>query len=125
MLAFTCVCEVGVDIEEVRALKYLNKIAEETFSTFEIDKIEALKGDKQLDLFFDIWTRKEAFLKALGCGFSKDPKRSQVNLSPHFSPILIGGKISSWHTKSIPCYKNYKATIGVENRNIETSIHTW
>lgn len=45
-------------------------IAKNFFS--ENEYVSILKSDNRNELFFDIWTRKEAFLKMLGVGLSAD-----------------------------------------------------
>ncbi|MCH5303462.1 MAG: 4'-phosphopantetheinyl transferase superfamily protein [Ruminococcus sp.] len=59
-------CEVGCDIECVRFLDY-ERLGKKVFHENEREKLGNL-SDKQ-DCFFEIWTRKEAFVKFLGEGF--------------------------------------------------------
>jgi 4'-phosphopantetheinyl transferase len=61
--AFADGCEVGVDVERERAIEDAEAIAERVFSPAERDACRA-RG------FLYCWTRKEAFVKALGSGLS-------------------------------------------------------
>src|SRR5487761_673990 len=62
--------QIGVDVEHLdRRVEYL-EIAQEFFAPEEIQSITTLSDDQQCRRFFEIWTRKEAYLKALGTGLS-------------------------------------------------------
>ena len=58
--------EIGIDIELIRENKHITNIAKRYYSESEKKLIE--HSGQQLHEFFLIWTRKEAFLKALGLG---------------------------------------------------------
>lgn len=62
--------ELGVDVEKIRHLESLQKIAERHFSDAEFAKLNVLQGDQQELGFYRCWTRKEAYIKALGEGLS-------------------------------------------------------
>jgi 4'-phosphopantetheinyl transferase len=80
--AFAYGREVGVDVETVRALRDADRIAARFFSPREFREYLALRPyDRPLG-FFNCWTRKEAFIKALGEGLSHPLDRFDVSLSP-------------------------------------------
>lgn len=58
--------EVGIDIERVRGIDL--KIAERFFSNEEYMLINSKTGYNQLLCFYEYWTIKEAFVKAIGKG---------------------------------------------------------
>jgi len=62
--------EIGLDVEKVRHLESLVEIARRHFSPSEFDALNALEGDAQQLAFYRCWTRKEAYIKALGEGLS-------------------------------------------------------
>lgn len=62
--------DVGVDIERVRPGISLEKIAERFFSAREAAELHSLPREERQAAFFRCWTRKEAFLKALGEGLA-------------------------------------------------------
>lgn len=59
-------CEVGCDVE--RIVKGKLRVADRYFSEAENEYVGS--ADDPDGAFFKIWTRKESFLKAVGCGFS-------------------------------------------------------
>jgi 4'-phosphopantetheinyl transferase len=80
--ALTSGLDVGVDIEAVRPIPDADRIAERFFSRRECEAYRALDAhDKPLG-FFNCWTRKEAFVKALGNGLTHSLDRFDVSLAP-------------------------------------------
>lgn len=73
---------VGVDVEEKRPLSDLHSLASHVFSPTELQTLHALPPAQQPDGFFNAWTRKEAFIKAVGEGFSYPLKKFAVTLAP-------------------------------------------
>jgi 4'-phosphopantetheinyl transferase len=61
---------VGVDVEQVRALDDLTALARRNFSPAECAALFALPAAQYPLAFFACWTRKEAYIKALGDGLS-------------------------------------------------------
>ena len=74
--------EVGVDVEHVRLMPDSDEIAARFFSRRENEAYRALDPRDKLVGFFNCWTRKEAFVKALGVGLSLHLERFDVSLAP-------------------------------------------
>ncbi|WP_086998394.1 4'-phosphopantetheinyl transferase family protein [Rhizobium sullae] len=68
MLAVSDHYHVGIDIETIKPLK--EDIAGHFFSPKEYMTLKMLAPEAYLQGFYCLWTRKEAFLKALGVGLS-------------------------------------------------------
>lgn len=62
--------EVGVDAEHTGRGGSLMEIARHTFARAEVAMLERAPPDERRELFFDIWTLKEAYVKARGLGLS-------------------------------------------------------
>jgi 4'-phosphopantetheinyl transferase len=62
--------ELGLDLEKVRRLDSLTEIARKHFSASEFAALDALQGDARELAFYRCWTRKEAYIKAVGEGLS-------------------------------------------------------
>ena len=80
LLAVTKNREVGVDLEFMRPDLDTLEIAPSVFSPEECASLESLPESERLAAFYGYWTRKEAFIKALGLGFSRDTKEFTVTL---------------------------------------------
>lgn len=74
--------EIGVDVEAVRAIPDADSIAQQFFSPREIDAYFALPVARRPLGFFNCWTRKEAFVKAVGDGLGFGLARFDVSLDP-------------------------------------------
>ncbi len=80
--AFSRGREIGVDVEAVRKVPDGDEIAARFFSRRESEDYLALDpGDRPVG-FFNCWTRKEAFIKAIGDGLSYPLDRFDVSLLP-------------------------------------------
>lgn len=84
ILAISRAGEVGVDLEAARAIPNAPRLAQRVFSPAECLSLAAgsVESTAQRDrLFLDIWTRKEALLKALGDGFTRSASSLHVGAS--------------------------------------------
>ena len=61
---------VGVDVEPTQKVDGMLNIADQYFAPSEAAFIRALPGDEQSRGFLELWTLKEAYLKARGLGLS-------------------------------------------------------
>jgi 4'-phosphopantetheinyl transferase len=62
--------EVGIDIERVRSIDGMDAIVGSNFSSQERTIFASTPRDLQTRVFLTLWTRKEAYVKALGGGLS-------------------------------------------------------
>jgi 4'-phosphopantetheinyl transferase len=66
LVAVTQAGEVGVDVEKIRPFNRLEAFIERFFFPSEKEKVESAPPSKKLEVFFSIWTAKEAWAKARG-----------------------------------------------------------
>ncbi|RLB64448.1 MAG: hypothetical protein DRH08_09585 [Deltaproteobacteria bacterium] len=108
LCAVTRGIEVGVDIENVdRQLDY-EKLAAHFFSASERNWLQASSALRRRRNFFRIWTRKEAWLKAKGSGFS-DPDQD-------IGPAHLEGSCTydgAWWLKNFSVSRRYLAALAV------------
>jgi 4'-phosphopantetheinyl transferase len=74
--------EVGIDIEKLRPMSDLERVARRFFHPEESRKLLALREEDRAPAFFRCWTRKEAYIKALGDGLFAPLDRFEVTLAP-------------------------------------------
>lgn len=60
----------GIDIERVRPITHMTDIARTRFAPEEFREIERLDEDARVRRFFELWTEKEAWVKAHGQGIT-------------------------------------------------------
>jgi phosphopantetheinyl transferase len=65
---------VGLDIERMRPLPDLEVLAGAALGPGEARELEGLDDSERAARFYRFWVRKEALLKARGCGLTVDPR---------------------------------------------------
>jgi len=111
--------KIGIDIERIRDDVDFGQIANRFFSQGEIRSLEGVHENKLSEVFFQYWTRKEAFIKATGEGISFPLEQCDVSsiAGKVLSPVtLLNGnrKISSWCVQDIFPGSDYVAALAVE-----------
>jgi 4'-phosphopantetheinyl transferase len=97
LLAFARGCEVGVDLEQLRGDLSYRTIAECYFSRREKEELFSLPSSEQISAFYRCWTRKEAYLKGTGSGFSQPSNGFDVSLLPHRPAQMLAHRASPGH----------------------------
>jgi 4'-phosphopantetheinyl transferase len=117
--------KIGIDVEQVRDHTDVMAIAKRFFSPGEIGDMEKANGKNHTELFFRYWTRKEAFVKALGKGVSFPMERLDVSLLNKFSSII---KVTAENNENVCLYvqdlfavDGYAAAIATEANDPEIS----
>jgi 4'-phosphopantetheinyl transferase len=82
LCAITRAAPIGVDVEFVKPLENLDELAARFFAPREIAALRALPADQRARGFYACWTRKEAYLKALGKGLRAPLDQFAVSLAP-------------------------------------------
>ncbi|HEX8149146.1 MAG TPA: 4'-phosphopantetheinyl transferase superfamily protein [Pyrinomonadaceae bacterium] len=118
--------EVGVDVEEVRELEDFAQIAERFFSPAESRKLRGVAGPASATAFFNCWTRKEAFIKAVGEGLSHPLDTFEVTFLPGEEVELRCEAPASgrWLLAPLPVPEGYAAALVVERHAPEGSAPT-
>jgi len=78
LVAVACDRPVGVDLEGIRPEVDMSGVGRLVFSQVERDALDGVPEADYLTAFFDLWTRKEAYLKCRGLGFSGSPAQITV-----------------------------------------------
>jgi 4'-phosphopantetheinyl transferase len=89
MLAVSRDLELGIDLERLRPLQNLEGLAERFFTAAETEEILAAEGQAQRELFFRCWTRKEAYLKAVGKGLTFPLNLVQVSIAANEPACIL------------------------------------
>ncbi len=84
--------EIGCDIERIDPDRARRDVAKRFFSPQEFAALTALPEEQWAEGFFNCWTRKEAYIKALGIGLAYPLESFSVSLAPGDQPRLITGE---------------------------------
>jgi len=104
--------EIGVDLEWIQPDFVTNEVAEYHFAPGEVFKFKNVAEKDRVRTFFSIWTRKEAFIKAVGKGVSFGLEKFEVSIDPDQPAQLLGvedglERIENWQLKSLDIDENY------------------
>ena len=119
--AFAFDREVGIDVEAVRPLADADEIAARFFSRRENEAYCALDPRDRPLGFFNCWTRKEAFIKAIGDGLYHPLDCFDVSLAPG-APVKIlrvegnSGDPCGWCLDSFSPAPGFVAAVVTESR---------
>lgn len=109
--------ELGVDVEHIRADFASEDIAQRFFSRVEVAVFNSLSKEEQVAGFFRCWTRKEAYIKAIGRGLSEPLNAFDVTLAPGEAAALLRaerGDVSRWAMFDIDVGNDYAGALAVE-----------
>lgn len=114
--------EVGVDVEVLRSKPKAATLVERFFSTNEKVVFRTLEPDQEKAAFFAGWTRKEAFVKALGQGLRFSLDRFDVSLDPGDQNALLSvmgapEEEGRWSLRDIDLGPGFRAALAVEMMN--------
>jgi len=121
---------LGVDIEKIRGDVDTTSLAERFFSLRERAGLQALPDHLCVPGFFACWTRKEAFLKATGAGFSFPLADFSVTTHPDLDPELedINGNPDArkqWFLANVSVADGYCATVALERSHSRLETYAW
>jgi 4'-phosphopantetheinyl transferase len=122
LLAFARRREIGVDVEQVRENRDLEAIARRFFSTNEQEQLFALPVDERPAAFYRCWTRKEAYIKAVGDGLSLPLSQFDVALAASHNDALLAtrpdaAEAAQWLLREVCVGSGYAAALCVHGRD--------
>lgn len=124
MIAVAASGRLGVDIEELRRVRLMLGIADKNFAPDEAARMHTAPADERQELFFRFWTRKEAFLKALGVGLTHPLRSFSVDPSPGAAQGLLHVEDlpedpAQWHIGGVRCSPGATAALAVDRAEVE------
>lgn len=122
--------ELGVDVEQHRDLADAEALAKAFFSEREIRELAELPQASKLKGFFDCWTRKEAFVKAVGLGLTCPLNRFSVSLAPGRPAAVLEaadelGAAEKWTMISLATGPDFSAALVFEGPAARINLFNW
>ena len=119
VFAFTTERSIGVDVEMIRHDVDTDGIPKRFFSSGEQKMLAELDGEAKFRGFFNCWTRKEAYVKAVGSGLSLPLRDFDVSLVPGDPARLLATRpdqeqTARWSMASLDCGDMCAAAVVVE-----------
>ncbi len=120
---------IGVDLEYLREMPDLLKIARRFFSPQEYKLLVEASDEARLEQFFRLWTAKEAYLKAIGTGIADSLADVDIAIDEVLSPRLLaikGDKLAAakWSLCSCIPATDYIASVAIKTTPL-ASIEFW
>jgi 4'-phosphopantetheinyl transferase len=121
---------VGVDVEYMREDFATLEIAERFFSKDEFEALKSAPIDQKTKAFFNCWSRKESYIKAIGMGVSYPLDGFTVSLAPDVAPTLLNvdadaTEAARWKMYELDVAEGYAAALIVENPPVILSRFQW
>ena len=114
---------IGVDLEYIKDNIDYKQLAKRFFNPQEFQLINSYPANQQKTIFFQLWTAKEAYLKATGDGLagSLDTIEFTLNKNNRLNLVTIKqdqAAASCWFINNFIPQDNFIATTAVENNAI-------
>lgn len=121
---------VGVDLEWIRPDLATEQIAAQFFAPREVLMLREVPVERRVEAFFNCWTRKEAYIKATGEGFSLPLGGFVVSLAPGEPAALLetvadAGEASRWCLRSLAPGPGYVGALAVAGDRPEVACWHW
>lgn len=129
LVAVTEHCPIGVDVECMRLVEQVD-LAERFFSGNEAKRLRTLPADQQTSAFFNLWTRKEACLKATGEGIAERLQQITVSFLPD-EPVRVLEDFGApetapgWTLAALSPAAGYVAAVAAAVPRLELSCWRW
>lgn len=122
--------DLGVDLEHIRPMKDAEQLVKRFFSNREYAEFSQLDRDRQEVTFFTCWTRKEAYIKAIGEGLSLPLDRFEISISPEEPAKLLSIQgdaqlAEGWLLQDLKPASGYAAALAVAGFGFNISCWQW
>ncbi len=120
LIAVTRIARVGVDVERARPFERMEDVARRFFSPAEVEALLALPPHERATAFFRCWTRKEAYVKALGEGLGHALDRFAVSLDAGAGARFVSfdeepGALGRWSLVDLDVDAGYAGALALES----------
>jgi 4'-phosphopantetheinyl transferase len=131
LLAVSNRFQVGADIERVRPMPDAQELVARFFSRRETEQFAALPEEQRAAAFFNLWTRKEAWLKATGEGIAHLLAQVEVSFLPEEGARLLelpreyGASAGQWSLRSMAPLPGFIGAVAAETPELKPLLRRW
>ncbi len=128
LVGFVLGPEIGVDVEYLKPMPDCEQISERFFSESERKVLRGIPFPVKEEAFFNCWTRKEAYLKAVGEGLAAPLDSFDVTLAPGEPPRMLtlkgdAERAARWFFHHFRPAPDYIGALAIEGG--EWDVKTW
>jgi 4'-phosphopantetheinyl transferase len=125
LMAFSLERKLGIDVESIRPGVASEEIAERFFSLQEVAELQSLPPAMRAEGFFLCWTRKEAYVKAIGDGLQIPLKNFRVSLTPSEPECLESMDSERWTLRSLRPGTGFVGALVAEGKDWDLRCWDW
>ncbi len=127
LIAFSWQRLVGIDLEFIHAMPNEDDFARQFFCESECTLLHSLSGEAKRKTFFELWTCKEALLKAMGTGLTTPIHEVEVALKNGSARLVsIAGDpdaAADWQLRLFQPEPGYQAALAVKGMGWEPTFY--
>jgi 4'-phosphopantetheinyl transferase len=126
LVAVAAGMEVGVDVEVVRDLPELPRLATHALGDIELGELQRVAPADATRWFLQRWTNKEAVLKGLGTGLRLDPRDVTVSLNSEdacIGRVLSTDSGSDWFITELEVAENVVGALASHRKPTATAYY--
>lgn len=130
LLAFGVGMDLGVDIEYLSIARNVVELAKTVLSPSEYLLFINLPRSDREKAFLQMWARKEALVKAVGCGLAIPLDSFEVTFCSDKPDLVLFGarKIidsTDWSFRDIAVHEDYVSALAARRRTIDLRLWDW
>ena len=123
-IAISSECQLGIDVEYYKERNTWDGLVKKCFAPEEATFWHSLDNEARGYAFYQFWVKKEAFVKAVGCGITLGLNRCVVNpdnLDTFLRVPESAGLAKQWHIRTLNFTDNQFGAVVYNTKN--TLIH--
>jgi 4'-phosphopantetheinyl transferase len=114
--------QVGIDIEWKDKKIDISGVSKLVLTPAEVSSFNKLSLEERFNTFYNIWTKKEAIIKAIGQGLSYSIRKIEVMNSSSSKRKYYKSKNNKYYYLSLPALDNYVGAVTIAHK-INKLIH--
>lgn len=113
--------EIGIDVEYIRKMSDFEQIGKRFFTPREYQLLQSASEAEKINIFFQLWTAKEAYLKCTAQGITGGLDKFEVIFQDKKPMYLFSmedylSEISHWFFSSFKVNHNYQGAVVVNSQ---------
>jgi 4'-phosphopantetheinyl transferase len=116
---------VGVDLEKMRSRLADHHLAENFFSPLEARAVRRSLPLGQLEIFYNAWTRREAYVKAHGEDLGVSGRSLEFSPDPGRTDQVVDSEAVAWTVRAFHAAPGYMLAVALEGEHCQPKFWRW